>query len=144
MKETVEILALMAMSLTSCLILTFGTGTQESTKNTAVAGAATPPGPSDFQAQRKEAEQQARPEVEKERKEAEEEAKRTLDKEAIAAIEQTQKAISAIAAGKTAEALALIEQATGKINILLARNPATALIPVDLEVAVIDTAPRDI
>jgi len=39
--------------------------------------------------------------------------------------------------------LAAIEQATGKINILLARNPATALIPVSLEVEVIDAAPHD-
>ena len=84
MKEAVEILALMAMSLTSCLVLAFGTGAQESTKNMA-ASAAMPPAPSDFQAKRKEAEQQARPEVEKRRKEAEEEAERTLDKEAIAA-----------------------------------------------------------
>jgi hypothetical protein len=34
-----------------------------------------------------------------------------------------------------------IEDATGKINILLARNPATALLPVDVTVEVIDLAP---
>ena len=68
---------------------------------------------------------------------------RTLDQEAKAAIDETQKAIDAIAANKNEQALAAIEQATGKINILLARNPATALIPVSLEVEVIDAAPHD-
>ena len=86
-----------------------------------------------MQNQRKQAEQQARPEVEKERKQAEDEARKTLDQEAITAVSQTQKAVDAIAAGKTDEALAAIEQATGKINILLARNPTNAVIPVDLE-----------
>lgn len=41
------------------------------------------------------------------------------------------------------EALAAIEQATGKIDVLLSRNPATALIPVNVQVNVIDTAPQD-
>jgi len=36
-----------------------------------------------------------------------------------------------------------IEQATGKINVLLARDPATGLIPVSVRVEVIDTAPND-
>jgi hypothetical protein len=99
--------------------------------------------PSTVQNQRKQAEQQGRPEVEKERKQAEDEARKTLDQEAITAVSQTQKAVDAIAAGKTDEALAAIEQATGKINILLARNPANALIPVDLDVELIDTAPHD-
>jgi hypothetical protein len=97
----------------------------------------------DVQAQRKQSEQQARPEVEKQRKEAEEEARETLVKEATEAIALTRQAVNAISAGKTDEALAAIEQATGKINVLLARNPATALIPVELDVAIIDTAPRE-
>jgi hypothetical protein len=86
---------------------------------------------------------QARPEVEKQRKEAEQQAVKTIDKEAVAAIAETEKAIQDIAANKTDEALAAIERATGKINILLARNPANALIPVSSEVDIIDTAPRD-
>ena len=40
--------------------------------------------------------------------------------------------------------LPAIEQATGKIDVLLSRNPATALIPVDLQVNVIDTAPQNV
>jgi hypothetical protein len=96
-----------------------------------------------LQKQRQNAEQQARPDIEKERKQAEEEARKNLDQEAAAAVAETQKAIDAIAANKPDQALAAIERATGKINILLARNPATALIPVSLQVEIIDAAPRD-
>src|SRR5689334_15252216 len=95
------------------------------------------------EAARQNAEQQARPEIEKQRKQLEQQAESTLDKEAIAAIDETEKAIDAISKNKTDEALAAIEQATGKINVLLGRNPSTALIPVNVEVDVIDTAPRD-
>ena len=99
---------------------------------------------SSFDKQRQQAEQQARPGVEKERKQAEDEAGKSLDRDAIAAIAETQKAIDAIASNKSDQALAAIERATGKINILLARNPATALIPVSADVDVIDAAPHDI
>jgi YfdX protein len=99
---------------------------------------------STLEMQRNSAEQQARPDLEQWRKEAEQHAEKTLDKDAIAAIEQTVKAIDSIAAGKTADALQLIEEATGKVNIVLARNPELALIPVSVEALVIDTAPRDI
>ena len=58
--------------------------------------------------------------------------------------EQTDSAIKAIAANNKNDAMAAIEAATGKINILLARNPASALIPVHVEVGVIDVAPEDI
>jgi hypothetical protein len=93
--------------------------------------------------QRQDAERQARPEVEKQRNEQNRQAQSTLNQDAIAAIDQTRNAINAIGAGKNHEALSDIETATGKINILLARNPATALIPVDAEVDVIDNAPLD-
>jgi hypothetical protein len=94
--------------------------------------------------QRNRAEQQARPDLEKWRKEGEQQALKALDKDAIAAIEQTAQAIDSIAAGKTADALKGIEEATGKVNIVLARNPELALIPVSVEALIIDTAPRDI
>ena len=94
--------------------------------------------------QRNRAEQQARPDLEKWRSEAEQQALKTLDKDAIAAIEQTVQAIDSIAAGKSADALKGIEEATGKVNIVLARNPELALIPVSVEALIIDTAPRDI
>jgi hypothetical protein len=94
--------------------------------------------------QRNRAEQQARPDLEKWRNEAEQQALKTLDKEAIAAIEQAAQAIDSITAGKRADALKAIEEATGKVNIVLARNPELALIPVSAEALIIDTAPRDI
>ena len=94
--------------------------------------------------QRNRAEQEARPSLEKWRNEAEQQALKTLDKDAMAAIEQTLQAIDCLAAGKTADALKSIEEATGKVNIVLARNPELALIPVSVEALIIDTAPRDI
>lgn len=88
--------------------------------------------------------QMAKQEIDKEKQNAERQTKGTLDQEAVVAIQETQHAIDAINANRTDEALKHIEQATGKINVLLARNPSTALIPVSAEVRVIDTAPVDI
>jgi hypothetical protein len=93
--------------------------------------------------QRKDAEQQARPEIERQRQQTEQQAQQAVNKDAVAALQETQKAIAAIVGNNNTDALTAIEQATGKINILLARNPSTALIPVSVEVAVIDSAPSD-
>jgi hypothetical protein len=101
-----------------------------------------PAGPQ-LEQQRKGSEHQARPEIERQRKEAESEGQKSLDKEAVAALEETRRAIQTIAANKNDEALAAIERATGKINILLARNPATAILPVNVEVEVVDVAPQN-
>src|SRR3982750_1364638 len=83
---------------------------------------------------------QAQPQIERQRREAQQEAERTLDKDAIAAIEATQRAIEALDQGNTGDAIPAIEQATGKINVLLARNPNTALISVAASADVIDLA----
>jgi hypothetical protein len=93
---------------------------------------------------RREAEQQTRPEIETRRREIEQETEKTIDKEAITAIDETRRAIKAINENKKDEALEAIAHATGKIDILLARNPATALIPAAYQVEVIDAAPADI
>jgi outer membrane protein OmpA-like peptidoglycan-associated protein len=85
----------------------------------------------------------SQPDVESQRREAEQQAQLTIDQEAVVAIAETQNALRAIAANDGTETLAAIERATGKINILLARNPATALIPVAAEVEVLDAAPID-
>ena len=149
MKDVINILLAPAIAvlLALCLTLASCTTAKHSTESSAVNAATQTQSqtqtPADLQKQRQEAEQQARPEIEQERKQAEEEAAKNLDQEAMAAIAETQKAIDAIAANKTDQAMAAIERATGKINILLARNPATALIPVSLQVDVIDAAPRD-
>jgi hypothetical protein len=89
------------------------------------------------------AQAQARPEIEKQRQGAQQQAQQSLDKDAIEAIKETQNALKAIADGKKDDALAAIERATGKINVLTARSPATALLPVSAEVDIIDTAPTD-
>jgi hypothetical protein len=86
----------------------------------------------------------ARPEIEKERQQAEQQAQQSLNQDAVAAIRLTREAAAAIAANNKNDALKAIEQAEGKTSILLARNPADALIPVEVDVKVIDTAPHDI
>jgi len=85
--------------------------------------------------------QHLNPDVEKQRDEQRQQAQSTLNPDAMAAIGDTRKAIDAIASGDKDKAMSAIEEATGKINILLARNPATALLPVDVTVEVIDVAP---
>ena len=87
---------------------------------------------------------QAQASIEKQRDEARQQIEQTLDRDAIAAIEETQRAIDAINANTTSEALSALERASGKINVLLARNPATALIPVSSEIVIFDTAPEDL
>lgn len=98
----------------------------------------------DLEEQRKQADSRTRPDIENEKKQVQQDAEQTLDSEAIAAIQQAERAVNAIAEDRIDEALAAIEQATGKINILLSRNPSTALIPVNLQVSIIDRAPRDL
>lgn len=86
----------------------------------------------------------AKPEIDKQRQQAEQQARQSLNQDAMAAIQLTRTAVDAIAATKKGEAMKAIEQAEGKTSILLARNPADALIPVEVDVKVIDTAPYDI
>ena len=76
--------------------------------------------------------------------EAQQQTGTPVDAEAVAAIRETRTAIDAIKESRRQDAVAAIERATGKIDILLARNPNTALLPVDRQVAVFDTAPGDI
>ncbi len=144
MKDLIGSTFSMSLLLGFCLLLA-SCSDMKKNGNTALAASEgnQSQSPAGFESERKQAEQQARPEVEKQRKQSEEDAKKELDQDAQAAIDQTRKAVNAIAQNKTDEAISAIEQATGKINVLLARNPSTALIPVDLAVEVIDTAPQD-
>jgi hypothetical protein len=133
------------ISVMSCLLFIAGcnsTKPNDKTDVTEPTKASLPP-TSDLQKQHQEAEQQFRPDIETQRQQNENEAKQTLDQDAIAAVGLTGAAIKSIAANKKDEALTSIERATGKVNILLARNPASALIPVSVDVLVIDTAPAD-
>jgi 5-methylcytosine-specific restriction endonuclease McrA len=132
--------------IVSCLLVLGGCSSDKPNGvNTATDTAKTssPPAP-DFQKQHQQAEEQFRPQIEAERQKDQKEAEQALDQDAIVAVEQTDGAIKSIAENKKADAMASIERATGKINILLARNPASALIPVHAEVVVIDAAPADV
>lgn len=86
---------------------------------------------------------QSRSELEQQRQEGDEQAKKTIVPEAAAAIEETRKALEALEKGQSKQALAALERATGKMDILLARYPDKALLPVSYKVEVIDSAPED-
>lgn len=80
---------------------------------------------------------------EQQRQDAERSAQGEVNQDATAVIRETRNALDAIAKTDKAGAIAALERATGKVNILLARNPSTALIPESVEVVLHDTAPGD-
>src|SRR5579883_1871785 len=86
---------------------------------------------------------QSQQEIEQERQKATNEAQSSLDQDAIAALEETRNAINAIDQENTQETIQALERATGKLNILLARYPELALVPVSTQITIIDLAPRD-
>jgi hypothetical protein len=137
------------LSLVPCLIAVTGCRSQKPNAPNPAPGTGEPAQQSSsaaptFQQQRQNAEKQLRPQIETQRQQNQKEAEQTLNQDAIAAVQQTEKAIQAISQNKRDDALAAIEQATGKISILLARNPTSALIPVDVQVVAIEAAPEDI
>jgi hypothetical protein len=81
--------------------------------------------------------------VDRQKVEGDKAAKKTLVDDAVAAIAETQNAAEALSKGNTTTALAALERATGKLDLLLARNPSTALLPVRVDTLVIEGAPSD-
>ncbi len=58
--------------------------------------------------------------------------------EAVSTIRETQDALEHLDQGKNKEAMAALERATGKLEIVLARDPKVALVPVDVRAATSD------
>lgn len=81
--------------------------------------------------------------IEQEKTEAETKAEDSLVSEAVDALAETQTAIAAIDAGNKQEAIDALANATGKLDIVLARSPDLALVPVESSVTAIDTAPNN-
>lgn len=71
-------------------------------------------------------------------------AQKTTDKrkeivqEAVLSLRETQDALKYLDSGKNKEALAALERATGKLEIVLARDPKVALVPVDVKAVTSD------
>jgi hypothetical protein len=86
----------------------------------------------------------AHKEIERKNIEEKKNAKEKLVDEAVIVIDETKKAIDFIKQGNKEDALAAIERATGKTDILIARHPEDALLPVDYAVEIIDTAAKDL
>ncbi len=58
--------------------------------------------------------------------------------DALAALEETARAAQALAEGRNEDAAEALERAIGKIEVVVARDPALALAPVDVSSAVVD------
>lgn len=58
--------------------------------------------------------------------------------EAVLSLRETQDALKALDEGKNKQALAALERATGKLEIVLARDPQVALVPIDVRVVTSD------
>jgi hypothetical protein len=145
MKIKSALLSLITISLAFCFgFASCDNAPQTSGSRSATSNASPAPSSTDTAKQGDTAKQQARPDIERQRQDAEQKAEKTLDKDAVAAIAETQNAVKAITQNKNDEALAALERATGKINILLARNPKSALIPVAYSVDSIEAAPLEI
>jgi hypothetical protein len=82
--------------------------------------------------------------VDRQKKASQDDAQKTLINDAVVAISETQKASDALSKGDSTAALAALERATGKLDLLLARNPSTALLPVRVETIAVESAPADI
>ena len=80
-------------------------------------------------------------EVEQHRQNEEDEAQKKLIPEAIQVIKSTEEAIHYAMNGQQKEALQAVEQAQGKIKTLLANHPKESLLPVDVDVFIVESAP---
>lgn len=64
--------------------------------------------------------------------------RKEIVQEAVSSLRETQDALKDLDEGKNKEALAALERATGKLEIVLARDPKAALIPVDVKAVASD------
>lgn len=64
--------------------------------------------------------------------------RKEIVEEAVLSLRETQDALKNLDGGKNKEALASLERATGKLEIVLARDPKVALIPVDVKAVTSD------
>lgn len=87
---------------------------------------------------------QAQKDIQNQTQQAKEEVQKSLVPDAIFIVNETKKAINFIKNGQMAEALSAVENATGKSDVLLARHPENALLPVDFAIKVIDSAPVEL
>lgn len=83
-------------------------------------------------------------EIEKQREWVENELKKSIIPDAAAVIEETKKAVEYIDKGQDNNAKSSIDRATKKIDDLMTRHPGNALLPIDFDINVIDTAPLKI
>jgi hypothetical protein len=93
--------------------------------------------PSKPQAQ-SEASQSVQPKVDKQTEEAAAEKRKKLVADATAALAETHKALKALENKKTDAALKALGEVTGKLDLIVARDPKLAQVPVETEVVTYD------
>ncbi len=59
--------------------------------------------------------------------------RKEIVQEAVSSLRETQDALKFLDSGKNKEALSALERATGKLEIVLARDPKVALVPIDVK-----------
>lgn len=89
-------------------------------------------------------EAQMNTEIEEQHQKAREEAQKAIVQEGVDVINDTKKAIKALYQKNEKDALEALKKATGTADILLSRYPLEALLPIEFDVKIIDTAPRDL
>ncbi|ARV62983.1 hypothetical protein BZZ01_11785 [Nostocales cyanobacterium HT-58-2] len=82
--------------------------------------------------------------VEQEKEKAQAKARTQLVREAFDTVKETENAIAAIENDKTEEALQALERVTGKLDIILARKPQLALVPINSSVEIVHLVPLDV
>ncbi|MDF2549859.1 MAG: hypothetical protein K0S07_926 [Chlamydiales bacterium] len=87
----------------------------------------------------------AQAEVKQQSQLSEQEEQKKIVPEAVAVVDETKKALLALEKeGGEKEAFDALERAVGKIDILLARHPEKALLPIDYKIEVVDAAPLEL
>ncbi|OQW56739.1 MAG: hypothetical protein A4S17_00070 [Proteobacteria bacterium HN_bin10] len=84
------------------------------------------------------ASQSVQPEVDKQTADAATEKRKKLLAEATTALDESKKALKALDENKPDRALAALAAVTGKLEVIVAREPALALAPVDVQVVTED------
>jgi hypothetical protein len=100
--------------------------------SSALAASPVPAGPLKKEAGKVNA--QAKAETKAESTQKASEKRKEVVSEAVSTLRWTQDALTELDDGKTKEALASLEKATGKLEIVLARDPKLALVPIDVRV----------
>lgn len=135
-------------SMIAALVLTAGvafaedaSGATASVTSSAAAAGSNDVGEQGEQPQKEpksETAESVQPDVEKDVEDKTAEKRQKLVEEAVSTVNMTRDALASLDKDKTDEALETLEKITGKLELLVARNPSLALIPVGVTTTIYD------